>query len=110
MSKQKALPNTVDPPGIIVIDLTDFDDDEVKLAQKCKRERKMLPNTVDPPGITVIDLTDFDDGNIKMKPMNTEDVFKCQLCKAVFLDNRELVIHQKPNTDDTRNTSATKAE
>ena len=66
----------------------------LELPQECKRARKTLPNTVDPPGIIMIDLTDFDDEVDKMKPMNTNDNFKCQLCEAVFLDNRQLVINQ----------------
>ena len=52
----------------------------LELAQKCKRGRKTLPNTVHPPGIIVIHLTDFDDEVDKMKPTNTKDNVKCQLC------------------------------
>ena len=68
---------------------------EVELAQKCKRGRKTLGITVDPPGIIMIDFTDFDEDEVdKMKPTNTKDNFKCQLCEAVFLDIRALVIYQ----------------
>ena len=35
-----------------------------------------------------------------MKQMNRKDNFKCQLCEAVFLDNRQLVIHQTKHTLD----------
>ena len=67
----------------------------VELAQNCERGRKPLLNRVDPPEIIMIDLTDFDDDEVdKMKPMNTKDNFKCQLCEAIFLNNRQLVIHQ----------------